>query len=129
MDTDHGLFVPVLRDVGQRDNKDLSEGLKALRRDVENRSIPPQELTGASFTLSNFGSLGGRYATPMVMPPSVAILGAGKALKEAVVIEDTIKIQTQLPLSLSFDHRPITGGEAARFLQAIKQHLEQGDPG
>lgn len=128
VDTEHGLFVPVLRDISTRSNEDLSQGLKRLRQDVESRSIPPKELIGASISLSNFGNLGGRYATPIVMPPSVAILGAGRAFKAALVVDDTIKIQTQLPLSLSFDHRPITGGEAARFLQAVKHHLELGNP-
>lgn len=129
VDTEQGLFAPVLRNIHQRDTEDLRSGLNQLRQDVINRSIPPSELIGATITLSNFGTMGGRYATPLVIPPTVTILGAGSIRKEPLVItendQDQIVIAKVLPLSLSFDHRPVTGGEAARFLKAIKNHLEK----
>lgn len=128
VDTDQGLFVPVLRDIAGRTADDLRSGLNNLRAAVKARSIPPQEMTGATITLSNFGMLAGRYASPVIVPPMVAILGAGRIRKEPVVVttpagEDTVVIRRVLPLSLSFDHRAASGGEAARFLSAVMQDL------
>ena len=80
VDTPDGLFVPVLRDVGARSAEDLRAGMRRLREDVQARSIPPAEMLGATLTLSNFGTLFGRYANPVVVPPQVAILGAGGIL-------------------------------------------------
>lgn len=124
VDTPQGLFVPVLRNVANRDDADLREGLNRLRNDVENRTIPPSELQGATLTLSNFGTISGRYASPIVVPPTVCILGTGRVRKEPVAINNEIVIHKIMPLSLTFDHRAVTGGEAARFLQAIKNELE-----
>ncbi|SDH64091.1 dihydrolipoamide acetyltransferase family protein [Pseudomonas panipatensis] len=124
VDTPDGLFVPVLRNVGQRSAEDLREGVARLRADVQARSIPPQEMLGATLTLSNFGTLFGRYASPVVLPPQVAILGAGGIRDEPVAWQGRVEIHPMLPLSLTFDHRVVTGGEAARFLQALVEALE-----
>lgn len=123
VDTEHGLFVPVLRDIGNRSSDDLREGLNRLRSDVKARTIPPAELQGASITLSNFGTLCGRYATPVVVPPQVAIIGAGAIRREPVMVGDSIQGHRILPLSITFDHRAATGGEAARFLQGMMEAL------
>lgn len=123
VDTAEGLFVPVLRDVGNRANADLREGLARLRKDVERRSIPPEEMTGATIMLSNYGMIGGRYGTPMVVPPTVAILAAGAIREQMIMRKGQLRSQWVLPLSLSFDHRAVTGGEAARFLIAVCKHL------
>ena len=123
VDTEAGLFVPVMRDVGNRDRDDLREGLDKLKQAVNDRSIPLHELQGATITLSNFGTLSGRYATPMVVPPSVAILGSGAIQRDVIAIGESMKIHRRLPLSLSFDHRVVTGGEASRFLAAIIKQL------
>jgi 2-oxoisovalerate dehydrogenase E2 component (dihydrolipoyl transacylase) len=125
VDTEHGLFVPVLRDIGNRSAEDLREGLNRLRSDVKARTIPPSELQGASITLSNFGTLGGRYATPIVVPPQVAIIGAGAIRREPVMVGNQVKGHRMLPLSITFDHRAATGGEAARFLQAMIASLSR----
>jgi len=130
VDTPDGLFVPVLRNIYQRDAEDLRSGLNRLREDVASRKIPPQELQGASITLSNFGTMAGRYANPIVVPPQVAILGAGVIRKDVVVVtnssgENQIAVHKIVPLSLTFDHRAVTGGEAARFLKAIITKLEE----
>ncbi|MBD9566290.1 dihydrolipoamide acetyltransferase family protein [Pseudomonas sp. PDM09] len=125
VDTPDGLFVPVLRDVGQRTAADLKEGVMRLRADVQARSIPPQEMMGATLTLSNFGTLFGRYANPVVVPPQVAILAAGAIRDEPVAVEGAVVVHPILPLSLTFDHRVVTGGEAARFFKALVQALEQ----
>ncbi|MBF7728929.1 dihydrolipoamide acetyltransferase family protein [Pseudomonas sp. N040] len=125
VDTPDGLFVPVLRNVGARSAEDLRQGVERLRADVRARSIPPQEMMGATLTLSNFGSLFGRYANPVVVPPQVAILGAGGIRDEVVAWDGKPAVHPILPLSLTFDHRVATGGEAARFLKALVDALEQ----
>lgn len=129
VDTDQGLFVPVLRDIGRRGPNDLKRGMDQLRADVEARTIPPKEMLGATITLSNFGSksrnMAGRYATPVVVPPTVAILGAGALFDEVVVYKGAADIHPVLPLSLSFDHRAVTGGEAARFMGALIKSLKK----
>jgi 2-oxoisovalerate dehydrogenase E2 component (dihydrolipoyl transacylase) len=125
VDTPDGLFVPVLRDVGRRSPEDLRAGLERLRRDVERRTIPPEEMRGYTFTLSNFGTFGGRYANPIVQPPTVAILGAGRIRDAVVAVDGAPAVHPVLPLSLTFDHRAVTGGEATRFLAAAIRDLEK----
>ena len=119
IDSPDGLFVPVLRNVGARTPEDLSAGLERLRHDVRARTIPPEELRGYTFILSNFGTFGGRYANPIVQPPTVAILGAGRVRDEVVAVAGEAKIHPIMPLSLTIDHRAVTGGEATRFLAAV----------
>jgi pyruvate dehydrogenase E2 component (dihydrolipoamide acetyltransferase) len=127
VDTPDGLFVAALRNVHQ----DTADGLRAkierLREHVENRSIPPQDLSGHTIVLSNFGVFAGRYATPVVTPPCVAIVAAGKLRQEAVPVTGGFVAHRVLPLSLTFDHRACTGGEAARFLQAMIMDLSKAE--
>lgn len=125
VDLEGGLLVPVLRNVGERDRADLRTGLNRMRADAAARSIPPEELRGATITLSNFGMIGGRFASLVVVPPQVAIVGAGRAERRVVVHNDQQVVHRILPLSLTFDHRAVTGGEAARFLAALKSSLEK----
>jgi len=126
VDTEGGLIVPVLRNVGERDAHDLRAGLDRMRADAQARSIPPEELRGATITLSNFGMIGGRFASLVVVPPQVAIVGAGRIDQRVVAHEGRPTVRRQLPLSLTFDHRVVSGGEAARFLMALKSDLERG---
>jgi 2-oxoisovalerate dehydrogenase E2 component (dihydrolipoyl transacylase) len=123
VDTPDGLFVPILRNIAGRDSADLRSGLNAMRAAVSSRSIPPDQMRGATITLSNFGTMAGRYANPVIVPPTVAILGAGKIRLEAVVSDNGIVAHRVMPLSLSFDHRSVSGGEAARFLAAVMTDL------
>jgi 2-oxoisovalerate dehydrogenase E2 component (dihydrolipoyl transacylase) len=125
VDTEDGLIVPVMRNVGERDARDLRAGLDRLRADAAARSIPSEELRGATITLSNFGMIGGRFANLVVVPPQVAIIGAGRIRQDMVVHEGRPSVRRILPLSLTFDHRVVTGGEAARFLVALKSDLER----
>lgn len=125
VDTDDGLFVPVLHDVGNRSPDDLHEGLERLKADVRARTIPPEEMRGYTFILSNFGSIFGRYANPIVQPPTVGILGAGSVRAEVRAYKGAAAIRKILPISLTFDHRAATGGEAARFLKAVAEDLEK----
>jgi 2-oxoisovalerate dehydrogenase E2 component (dihydrolipoyl transacylase) len=126
VDTGDGLIVPVLRNVGERDAEDLRAGLDRMRANARARAIPPEELRGASITLSNFGMIGGRFASLVVVPPQVAIVGSGRAGLRATVHRGEVAVRRILPLSLTFDHRVVTGGEAARFLLALKSDLEHG---
>lgn len=125
VDTAHGLLVPVLRDAHALKSKALKQALKTLVASAHARTLSPADMQGATITLSNFGSLGGRFATPLVLPPQVAIVGAGQ-IHDGVRLNKKHKAKATrlLPLSLSFDHRAVTGGEAARFLAALKRHLE-----
>jgi pyruvate dehydrogenase E2 component (dihydrolipoamide acetyltransferase) len=125
MDTGDGLFAPVLRNVQARDAADLRRGLDAMKRDVLARTVPLEELRGATITLSNFGTLGGRHAALVVVPPQVAIVGAGRIAPRVVAIEGRPAVRRTLPLSLTVDHRAVTGGEAARFLGAMVADLQR----
>ncbi len=127
VDTPDGLFAPVLRNVGQRDDADLRIGLENLKAAVRARSIPPEELRGATVTLSNFGTIAGRYATPIVVPPTVAIVGVGKRYDGVVASGSDPAVHSILPLSITFDHRCVTGGEAARFLAVLGEDLRRSE--
>ena len=124
-DTGDGLFVPVLRNAGAKEPAALRTEVDRLRAGAGARSLAPEELDGATITLSNFGTLAGRYGTPIVVPPQVAILGAGRAREEPVVHGGKLTIRRRLPLSLTFDHRACTGAEASRFLAAALADLER----
>lgn len=127
VDTADGLIVPVLKDANHQSPQQLRESLNSLKTRTRERSISPQEMRDCTFTLSNFGTLAGRYATPLVVPPTVAILGAGKLQRDVVAGSTTPEIHTRMPLSLTFDHRCITGGEACRFLAAVMEDLGARD--
>ena len=115
----------MLRDAGAREPAALRTEVDRLRAGVVDRSLAPETLEGATITLSNFGMLAGRYGTPIVIPPQVAILGAGRAREEPVVRDGAIAIRRRMPLSLTFDHRACTGAESSRFLAAIVADLER----
>lgn len=119
VDSGEGLIVPVLRDVGSRSAGELRSALNSLKERTRARTVGPEEMRDYTFTLSNFGTMAGRYATPLVVPPTVAILGAGKLQRDVVAGATAPEIHTRMPLSLTFDHRCITGGEACRFLAAV----------
>ena len=123
VDTDDGLFVPALRNADMLDANGVRGAIKRLRAQVEDRSIPPSELSGYTISLSNFGMFAGRYATPVVVPPCVAIIGAGKLSHDVVAVMGGIEVHRRMPISLTFDHRACTGGEAARFLKALLDDL------
>ena len=127
VDTPDGLLVPVLRDVGERSAEDVAAGLERLIRDARARKVPPEELRGHTITLSNYGTIVGRYASPVVVPPTVAIVGAGRIRDEVVAVDGAPAVRRMLPLSLTFDHRAVSGGEAGRFLAAMMQDLERAD--
>ncbi|MBS0192723.1 MAG: 2-oxo acid dehydrogenase subunit E2 [Proteobacteria bacterium] len=123
VDTDEGLFVPALRNADMLDGGGIRMAIKRLRAQVEDRSIAPSELSGYTISLSNFGMFAGRYASPVVVPPCVAIVGAGKLCHDVVAVMGGIEVHRRMPISLTFDHRACTGGEAARFLKALLDDL------
>ena len=123
VDTEDGLFVPALRNADVLDAAGLRAAINRLRDAVKSRSIAPEELRGYTISLSNFGVFAGRYATPVVVPPCVAIVAAGKLRHELVPVMGGVETHRLMPLSLTFDHRAATGGEAARFLKALLDDL------
>ena len=125
MDSDEGLFVPVIHDAGQKSAKQLRGLIEQYKQEVKTRNIAPENLKGASITLSNFGKFAGRFASPIIVPPQTAILAVGRLYQSAVVLKGALESHRLIPLSLTFDHRAITGGEATRFLGAVIASLQQ----
>jgi 2-oxoisovalerate dehydrogenase E2 component (dihydrolipoyl transacylase) len=125
VDTGDGLIVPVIRDVGTRTTAELRQDIDRLKRAARERTVTPEDLRDVTFMLSNFGMIAGRYATPVVVPPMVAILGSGRLGRDVIAVNDGIEAHLRMPLSLTFDHRCVTGGEAARFLATVLRDLEK----
>ena len=125
VDSPEGLFVPALRNCDQLDPMQVRSELNRLRDGVKNRSLPPEDLTGYTVMLSNFGVFAGKYATPVVVPPCVCIVGAGRLHHAIVPVLGGMETHRMMPLSLTFDHRAATGGEAARFLRVMIDDLQR----
>lgn len=123
VDTPDGLIVPVLRKVDRKDDRGLREALNTLKVKTRERTIAPEDMRDYTIMLSNFGMLAGRYATPVVVPPAIAIVGTGGIRHDVVPVMGSIEVHKRIPLSLTFDHRCVTGGEACRFLAAMMQNL------
>jgi len=127
VDTPDGLLVPVLRNVRRLSILELAAALQDLAERARQRKTTPEEFRGGTFTLSNFGALGGIWGTPVINPPEAAILGVGRIGEMAVVRNSEVVVRPVIPLSLSFDHRISDGATAQRFLDDLVRHLE--DPG
>ena len=123
VDTPEGLYVPVLKDIAHQTDDSLRETLNRFKTQARTHSIPQADLHGTTLILSNFGSLAGRYANPVVIPPMVAIIGVGRARDEVVAVDGKPAVHRMLPLAVTVDHRAITGGEAVRFLKAMMDSL------
>lgn len=125
VDTADGLIVPVIRDAGGRDKKTLRDDVNALKAAARARTIPSADLRNPTITLSNFGMIAGQHAALVIVPPQVAIVGAGRLMLEAVPENGGgVAFRHRLPLSVTFDHRVVTGGDAARFMSAMIRSLE-----
>jgi len=116
VDTDAGLIVPVLRDVDKKSILDLAKELEVLAQKARDRKVSGDELKGGTFTISNQGAIGGAHFTPIVNKPEVAILGLGRGALKPVVRDGQVEVRMMTPLGLSYDHRVIDGGSAARFV-------------
>lgn len=127
VDSADGLFVPVIKDAEHLSAGDLRKTINRFKDEVKTRSIPQEDLRGATITLSNFGTFAGYFANPVVVPPMVTIIGAGRGRDEVVAANGKMEIHRILPLSVTFDHRAATGGEASRFLKAMIDDLEKTD--
>ncbi|HXI85464.1 MAG TPA: 2-oxo acid dehydrogenase subunit E2 [Verrucomicrobiae bacterium] len=125
VDTEQGLLVPVIRDVDKKSLLQLSKELAELAEKARQRTVAADDLKGGTFTISNQGGIGGSFFTPIVNKPEVAILGVGRGVLKPVVRGAKIEKRMLLPLGLSYDHRVIDGGTAARFTVEVVQALEQ----
>lgn len=123
VDTPDGLMVAALREVNRKNAQQLRDDIDRLREQSIARSIPPEAMKDYTIMLSNFGKFAGRYATPVIAPPCVAIVAAGAVRHEVVPVMGGIETHRVMPISLTFDHRSVTGGEAARFLSALLTDL------
>jgi 2-oxoglutarate dehydrogenase E2 component (dihydrolipoamide succinyltransferase) len=132
VDTERGLLVPVIKDAGDLNIAGLSRKIADLADRTRNNKITPDELGGGTFTLTNTGSRGALFDTPIINQPNVAILGTGAVVKRPVVVSDgdggeTIAVRSMVYLALSYDHRVVDGADAARFLTTMKTRLEEGN--
>ncbi len=123
VDTPHGLFVPVLKNIAHQSNEQLRETINRFKNQARNKTLPAQDLKGATIMLSNFGTIAGRYANPIIVPPMVAIVGIGKARETVVAHNGAPAVRRILPISITVDHRLVTGGEAIRLLHTIMEEL------
>lgn len=125
VDTPDGLIVPVLRGVDALDGAGLRAAINEVKVATRDRTVSPAQMKDPTVTLSNFGMMAGRYATPVVVPPQVAIIGTGGIRHDVVPVLGGIETHGRIPLSLTFDHRCTTGGEACRFLAAMISDLQK----
>ena len=134
VDTERGLLVPVVKDAGDLNVSGLAKKIADIAARTRTNKVTPDELSGGTFTITNYGSAGTLFDTPIVNQPEVAILGTGALVKRPVVVKDeslgeVIAIRDMMYLSVSYDHRLVDGAEAARFLSFVKARLEEGDFG
>ncbi len=125
VDTEAGLIVPVLRDVDQKSLLELSKEIEELAAKARERKVALEELKGGTFTISNQGGIGGGHFTPIVNLPQVAILGLGRGVLKPVVRAGKMEPRLMLPLALSYDHRVVDGGVAARFITDLVKAFQE----
>lgn len=123
VDSPHGLLVPVIHHVESKSNFILRESINDFKSKVSGDGLSASQFKDPSFILSNFGKFAGKFATPIVLPPMVAILAVGRIFSDLVIHQGQVEEHRFLPLSLSFDHRAVTGGEATRFLGILIEAL------
>jgi len=123
VDTPHGLYVPILKDIASHTDQQLRARINQFKQQAQDKTIAQEDLQGGTIILSNFGTLAGRIATPIVLPPMTAIVGVGKAYQGVVAVNHQPTVHPLLPLSITVDHRAVTGGEVARFLRAMMDSL------
>ncbi len=127
VDTREGLMVPVVKHAGEKGILQLAQELESLSEKARSRTIDLADLKGGTFTITNYGAVGGLFGTPIIHHPEVAILGLGRIVHRPVVVDGRVESRQILPLSLSFDHRVVDGAEAARFMNTLIGYLEDPD--
>ncbi len=127
VDTPEGLMVPVIKNADQKSIMELAKETETLAEEARTRKIKLSDLKGNTFTITNIGSIGGLFSTPIINPPDVAILGVHRIRDMPVAINGEVKIRKILPLVLSFDHRVLDGAQAARFMNTLMEHLKDPD--
>ncbi len=128
VDTEQGLIVPVIKNTDALNLVGIARAINDLAARARNRKLKPDEVSGGTFSISNFGVFGTKIGFPLINQPQSAILGVGGLEKRAVVVNDAIAIRPMMDVSLMFDHRLIDGSMGARFLQRLKENLESYDP-
>lgn len=123
-DTERGLMVPVIKDADKKSIVEIAKAIEDLSNRAKENRMELHELRGGTFSITNYGSIGGQFGIPIINYPESAILGVGRIVKKPIVKEDEIVIARVLPLSLSYDHRIIDGASGARFLNLLSQLLE-----
>lgn len=131
VDTERGLLVPVVRNAGDLDVAGMSKAIAEVAERTRTNKLSPDDLTGGTFTLTNTGSRGALFDTPIINQPQSAILGTGAVVKRPVVVTDdvggeAIAVRSMVYLAITYDHRLVDGADAARFLTAVKERLEEG---
>ena len=131
VDTEKGLLTPVIKDAGDLSVAGIAKKIADVAERTRTNKIGPDELSGGTFTITNLGSFGALFDTPIINKPQVAILGPGAVVKRPVVIDDpnlgeTIAVRYMVYLSLTYDHQLVDGADAGRFLKDVKQRLESG---
>jgi hypothetical protein len=127
IDNEHGLFLPVIKDAGNKKPAELRETINHFKQRAKAQDFSKEEISDATLVLSNFGSIAGRYAFPVIVAPTVAIIGIGKCRDEVVAADGQPAVHKVLPISICFDHRAATGGEAIRFLAAMIEDLQAAE--
>jgi pyruvate dehydrogenase E2 component (dihydrolipoamide acetyltransferase) len=125
VDTEQGLLVPVIRDADKKSVLELAKELESLAQRARDRKVSREEMQGGTFTISNQGAIGGSHFTPIINKPEVAILGIGRGAMKPVVRDGQIEARLLVPLALSYDHRVIDGGSAARFMVDFVKSLQE----
>ena len=127
IDTGNGLVVPVIKGADEKSILNLAKEIEELAQKTRDRKIDPGDLKGGSFSITNWGSIGGRHGTPIIKYPECAILGIGRIFEKVVMIKGNITTRKILPISVTFNHKITDGAEAARFTNVVIQHLEDPD--
>ena len=127
VDTPEGLIVPVIQDVDRKSMMEIAQEIKRLATAARERKLKLHEIKGSTFSITNIGSVGGMYSTPIINPPEVAIMGVHRIKEMPLVVKGTILIRKVMGVSLCFDHRVVDGAEATLFMNEVMKHLEDPD--
>ena len=127
VDTGNGLLVPVIKGADDKSILDIAKEIGTYAKKARDRKIDLGDMKGGTFSITNYGSIGGKFATPIIKPPECAILGIGRIYERVVMIKGSIAVRKILPISITFDHRITDGAECACFANTVLQHLEDPD--